>query len=198
VHIIYIAVGVQNECQEVVHSISSVAFQKTMVFAATNNSIQSNGRFGETIFPARGGEVIAVGSANGHGLPSPFTPVMQDSYSPLFLALGEDVESFSTIDGMLIRKSGCEYAAAFATGVSALVVDFILNPANNERSWSWENLRRHFDVRPLEVMRRLFSKSLCRGQVLMPWIILEDTEKYDAKDLRLLTAMRLAQSLPDY
>ena len=96
--------------------------QGIIVFAAASGGTGS--RVG---FPAFMPEVIAVNSADAYGNASEFNPLprLHDSN---FTLLGEDVESAWPValgEGPVKRASGLSVATAIATGIAALVVEFV-------------------------------------------------------------------------
>ena len=92
-------------------------------------------------YPADQDHVIWVGSADGHGNKSPFTPSHSASSSTYhFIALGEGVRSSwpRARGGPYMARSGTSYATAVAVGLAASVMDFLRFKLWNENPDSAE------------------------------------------------------------
>lgn len=96
-----------------------------LIFAAASN----NGGNEPIAFPACMDEVISVGSTDGLGNISSFTP--NPDYGKILCVVGECIESswppalLSDPDADLPRKSGTSFATPIAAGVAAMVLDYM-------------------------------------------------------------------------
>ncbi|KAM3426382.1 hypothetical protein NHJ13734_009487 [Beauveria thailandica] len=93
-----------------------------LIFAAASNK----GGNQRVTFPASMDEVISVGSTDGNGVKSPFTPNLQ--HGKRLCTLGERIESswppgLLKADEATPRKSGTSFATPVAAGIAATVLD---------------------------------------------------------------------------
>jgi subtilisin family serine protease len=106
---------------------------KVTIFAAASNEGGNSG----VAFPASLNEVICIGSTDGQGNKSKFTP---GPYSgKKFATLGEGVRSswpkHLSGDGLSTqeRKSGTSYATPIAAGIAAMVLDYMRQHPNSDK-----------------------------------------------------------------
>lgn len=123
VHIISISFGFScttKRLEPIRRAILKANAADVLIFAAASNK----GGNEHVAFPARMDEVICVGSTNGRGCISDFTPHLDPGKR--LCALGEQIES-SWPPGMLDggRKSGTSFATPVAARVAAMVLDYM-------------------------------------------------------------------------
>lgn len=95
-----------------------------LVFAAASNG----GGNQSVTFPASMDEVICVGSTDGYGGRSSFTPSLR--HGKRLCTVGEGIESswpqeLCPNGRISVRKSGTSYATPVASGVAAMVLDYM-------------------------------------------------------------------------
>lgn len=129
IDIISISLGFNQKTKTLLsiqEALLSAYAHKIIIFAAASNS-------GATVtklaYPANQNEVIWIGSSDGLGVTSGFTPshTVSNTYYK-FTALGEGVNSFwptgLTGENCQVR-SGTSYATPIAAAIAAAVIDFI-------------------------------------------------------------------------
>lgn len=147
VHIISISFGFPytiKQLDPIRRAILKANAADVLIFAAASNK----GGNQPVAFPACMDEVICVGSADGRGVKSDFTPNLHQGRR--LCALGERIESSWPPD-MLDdeadppRKSGTSFATPVAAGVAAMVLDYM---------WTFKDDVRYKSLVPKLLTRR--------------------------------------------
>jgi hypothetical protein len=137
-----------------------------MIFAAASNGGGNDG----LAFPAREDQVICIGSTDGEGNKSDFTP--GPHVYNRFSTIGEAVKS-SWLGGETQRKSGTSYATPIAAGITALVMDFMRQCSEADPRL----VMRLKEKRAMEAVLRLMCTERDGFDYIAPWNLFNDLRK---------------------
>jgi hypothetical protein len=142
-----------------------------MIFAAASN----DGGNDSLAFPAREDQVICIGSTDGEGNKSNFTPAPH-VYNK-FSTIGEAVKS-SWPGGENQRKSGTSYATPIAAGIAALVMDSMRRCSEADlKSVDLHLVMRLKEKRAMEAVLRLMCTERDGFDYIAPWNLFNDLRK---------------------
>ena len=137
------SLGINTNPQLIVEALKEAKKKGIIVLASASNE----GANHAISFPARLDTVFCIGSADGKGFRSNFSPPFlgEEKYS----ALGEAVSGALPVNGdsknRYGRRTGTSTAVAVAAGISALLMDFT---RQFMETWSgdnnWDNIRKIF------------------------------------------------------
>ena len=128
VNIITISLGFVRPQNVILHTIDKLP-TKAIMFAAVSNEGESYGPQ-SVAFPARASPFIAVGSADGYGAKSKFTPKAETKEEiPIeaFSAVGESVDCSLPAEinrNTGTRQTGSSFATPIIAAVAALILEF--------------------------------------------------------------------------
>lgn len=168
--------------------IKNASEEGTVIFAAAGNS----GGNERVAYPADQDEVICVGSSDGRGNKSSFTPMRTGSESNWrFITLGERVISAwpgTSPDESRIR-SGTSYATPIAAAIAGAVLDFMIFKlwVENEGSHP-RRLLRKFKLSSKKAMRMILSKMARRTPggyyYIVPWKLFHNYSQNKSENIR--------------
>jgi subtilisin family serine protease len=146
VDIISISLGIRDEPLSVVEALNRARRQGIIILASASNEGANN----SIAFPARLEKCVCIGSADGKGSRSSFSPpfIGEEKYS----ALGEAVRGAWRVQkdgeierGTYIRKSGTSTAVAISAGIVACLIDYTRQfTQRGKGADNWDNLRKIF------------------------------------------------------
>ena len=159
------------DLEPVRRAIVDAAAKDILIFAAASNGGGNDG----LAFPAREDQVICIGSTDGEGNKSDFTPGPHVCKN--FSTLGEAVKS-SWPGGTNQRKSGTSYATPIAAGIAALVLDFMRQCSEaNPRSVDPYLVGKLKEKRAMEAVLRLMRTERDGFDYIAPWNLFNDLRK---------------------
>lgn len=169
------------------NALRNAALEDIVLFAAGHNS---GGMHGPS-YPASLQEcVICIGSCDGFGNPSGFTPLPTHN---MFCTLGEDVPSPYAKTGSL-NKTGSSYATPIAAGIAAVLMDYVKREgqgwAEDEQEHIWKVMTRAGIVGIFGHAE--FSLSKQDYKILTPWKLFSERHIKEAKGT-LLRVLRQTQ-----
>jgi hypothetical protein len=204
VHIISISFGfphVIGQLEPIRRSTLNANAADVLIFAAASNE----GGNEPIAFPACMDEVICIGSTDGRGNMSSFTP--NPTHGKLLCAVGECIESswppaLLSDDEDLPRKSGTSFATPIAAGVAAMVLDYM---------WTFKDSLGLKSLIPQLLTRRgmltLFKTHMVEPygshDYLVPWRLFNlrrsgDEGRHDDKELKeKTTGMGIVHAIND-
>jgi Subtilase family len=176
VHIISMSLGFSrlvHTVEPIRKAILEAYAADVIIFAAAHN----DGDLRPIGFPAALDEVICVGSTDGLGNKSPFTPSNLPVGRSVW-AVGEGLHCLwpKALDGSngRTRKSGNSYATPIAAGIAAAILDYMW-PAVDENAFYFSKLRTKRGM--LSVMQTLTEGNKNRFPALTPWTLFNDLLK---------------------
>jgi Subtilase family len=162
-----------------------------LVFASASNT----GANFPITFPANLKGVFCIGSADGLGAQSTFSPPIKgdEKYStPGEAILGACPKSHFNRSGydpetQTIRRYGTSISTPIAAGIAALFIDYTWQFMDGQGAWSYENIRKLFTR-----MSQLTTEKDYR--YLAPWSLFE-TEEPPRNEIRNVLARPLGMTL---
>lgn len=137
--------GMRDDPQSIVEALNEARKRGCIILASASNE----GANHAITFPAKLDNVFCIGSADGKGCRSSFSPpfIGEEKYSALGEAvLGACVLPDGEAEGdCYSRRSGTSTAVAIATGIVALLIDYTRQfTGRGKGADNWDNLRKLF------------------------------------------------------